>query len=141
VVLEEIDRDAIRAGALVATVIAAPAGAAQLLLDSRYGAEASAPLGLVILLAFAAGGYQAGKRSKARPLTDGALGAMLAFAVVQAVFLVLGALGAGDDQSVHPAAIVFSAMLATSCGIVGGQVGATRRRQADRRTSPDEVEE
>ena len=139
--LSEIDRDAIRAGAMVATAIALPAGVAQLVLDDRFGAQASAPLGLAILLAFAAGGYQAGMRSRARPLTDGALSAMVSFAAIQALFLVVGALGVGDDQSIQPAAIVFSGMLATSCGIVGGQVGATRRRKADQQTSGNEPKE
>jgi putative membrane protein (TIGR04086 family) len=119
-----VDLRAVLVGAGVALAISVPfALVGGLVLDDR------SPDGLVFLFVAAVlagtgvGGFVAGSRQIDFPLTHGALAALAAFAVAQAVSATVD-LTQGDDVS--PLAVVFNAMLATSVGLIGGLVAARR---------------
>ena len=71
----------------------------------------------VVLAGLAAGGFVAGSRRPEAPLTHGILAAVVAYAVVQGIGLVVN-LARGDDVSL--VAIVFNAGLAAAMGLLGG---------------------
>jgi predicted permease len=120
-----LDARAVGAGAVLAVVIALPAA----LVGEAAADGDDDPSGLVllcfivVLLAFVAGGWLAARRAPDAPYSNGAVGALAGFAVIQ-----LGGVVANivQDESVRPASIAFSALLATASGLVGALV-ATRR--------------
>jgi small basic protein len=79
------------------------------------------------VIGFLAGGYVAGFRRPDTPMAHGAVAALAGFAVSQAVSAVLQVV---RDESVSPVAVVFNALLAANIGLVGGILGAKRRRAA-----------
>ena len=78
---------------------------------------------LVIVAAFAVGGWMAGRAGTESPLRDGALAAFLAYAAVQVVGVVR-VLVAGDD--VDAVKIVFNALLAACLGAIGATFAQRR---------------
>ena len=120
-----LDPRAVGAGAVLAIVIALPAA----LVGEAAADGEDDPSGLVllcfvvVLLAFVAGGWLAARRAPEAPFSNGAVAALVGFAVIQ-----LGGVVANlvQDDPVRGASIAFSALLATASGLVGALV-ATRR--------------
>jgi predicted permease len=120
-----LDPRAVGAGAVLAVVIALPAA----LVGEAAADGEDDPSGLVllcfvvVLLAFVAGGWLAARRAPEAPFSNGAVGALTGFAVIQLGGVVANLL---QDDPVRGASIAFSALLATASGLVGALV-ATRR--------------
>ena len=120
-----LDVRAVGAGAVLAVLIALPAA----LVGEAAADGDDDPSGLVllcfivVLLAFVAGGWLAARRAPDAPYSNGAVAALVGFAVIQ-----LGGVVANlvQDEPVRAASIAFSALLATASGLVGALV-ATRR--------------
>ena len=132
---DSIDGAAVVRGAVAGAVIALPAAIVQNLApaDSSLRGLALA----VILVALGWCGWVAAKAAGARVIVHGALAALAAFAIVQTIGVVLR-VARGDV--VHPVAIAFTALLSTSCGMIGAELGSRReqRRLAEQDDSPDE---
>jgi predicted permease len=120
-----LDLRAVGAGALLAIVIALPAA----LVGEAAADGDDDPSGLVllcfvvVLVAFVAGGWLAARRAPEAPYSNGAVAALVGFAVIQ-----LGGVVANlvQDDAVEVASIAFSALLATASGLVGALM-ATRQ--------------
>lgn len=115
-------------GAAVALVIAVPPAAfaqVQADRDALEGSNWVLALFAVVLVAFMAGGWVAARRGPASPLANGALAALVAYAVVQG-YGIARRLADGDD--IRWVGIVFAALLAVSCGTVGAIVATIRER-------------
>lgn len=131
--MDVLDRRALIAGTLTALAVIVPVT----LLGELVGAG-DEDTNLVfaflvpVLIGFGAGAYVAARRAVAGPLTNGALAAVAAFALVQGLGLVRR-LVAGEPISL--ASIAFAAVLAYSCGLVGAVI-ATRRRPSSARRHP-----
>lgn len=128
-VLGDLDRRIVARGAAAALVLATPAAVASSLLadnEDRYRGVLSA-LTLVLLLAFALGGFVAGRESSDLPAKHGAAAAAAAFVVVQ-MLGVLSRLTRGDSLSA--VRIVSGALLAASAGIIGGLLATRRPRRS-----------
>jgi hypothetical protein len=129
--MDVLDRPALVAGTLTALAVVVPAT----ILGELAGAgDGESNLVFVFLLAvltgFGAGAYVAARRAETGPLTNGALAAVAAFAIVQGVGsarrLVVG-------EPISLASIAFAALLAYSCGLVGAAVARRRAGVADAR--------
>lgn len=83
---------------------------------------------LPVLAGFAVGGYTAARRAPEGPLANGAVAALVAFAVIQG-FGIARRLAAGAPLSVP--SLAFAAFLAYSCGLLGGAVAQHRRRSPE----------
>jgi putative membrane protein (TIGR04086 family) len=105
----------------MAAIVAVPAGIAQNL--AGRGSALTFPLFLAILLGLGFGGYVAGREAPDRRLIHGALAALAVYVVVQGVGIVLR-LARGD--TVSWIGIPFIALLALSCGVVGGYLAFRR---------------
>jgi hypothetical protein len=120
---------AVGAGAVLAVVIALPAA---LVGEAAVDGDED-PSGLVllcfvvVLLAFVAGGWLAARRAVDAPFSNGAVAALVGFAVIQLGGIVVNLV---EDEPVRGASIVFSALLATASGLVGALV-ATRRAPSE----------
>lgn len=120
--------DAIRAGALLAVLVAAPAGVlAQILADDGQRPALAGLLYLAVIVGFVLGGRRAARDQRDTPLVHGAVAALLAFAAVQGLG-VLRRLATGNPVS--PTGIVFAALLASTCGLLGGFLAARRHPAA-----------
>jgi hypothetical protein len=126
--LNRIEWPAARAGALVAIAICLPiAIAAQV---ASGGDDTDQPpivlvLYIAVLVGFVVGGRAAARRSVDAPYSSGGVAALGAFAAIQTVGIVTNALR-GDE--IRIANIVFNALLAYGCGLLGA--GSAVRRQA-----------
>jgi hypothetical protein len=120
-----LEPSAVGAGAVLAVVIALPAA---LVGEAAVDGDED-PSGLVllcfvvVLLAFVAGGWLAARRAADAPFSNGAVAALVGFAVIQLGGVVVTVV---EDEPVRGASIAFSALLATASGLVGALV-ATRR--------------
>lgn len=125
---------AVVVGALSAAVIVVPATVLNNFLVDDDTSDASGWVMLsflVILLGFFIGGLVAGDRERNTPLVHGAAAALLAYVVIQGLFLVK-LLITGDSVESW-IGVVFLALLAASTGMAGG-LGASwlqGRRMAD----------
>jgi predicted permease len=123
-----LDPRAVGAGAVLAVVIALPGA----LVGEAAADGDDDPSGLVlacfvvVLLAFAGGGWLAARRAPDAPFSNGAVAALAAFAVIQLGGVVANLL---QDDPVRAASIAFSALLATASGLAGAIV-ATRQTTA-----------
>lgn len=118
-------------GAATALVLAAPAALANVVLanqDPKPEALLNLTL-LVLLVGFFFGGALAGREAPSDATRHGALAALLAFVLVQAIGI-LGRLDRGD--SIKVGGIIFLGFLAACVGTLGALVGA--RRKAGRAT-------
>jgi hypothetical protein len=113
-----VEPRAVALGALTAVGIALPVGlVGQAVVESADTSSVVAFVFLVpILMAFVVGGFVAARRAGVGPLSNGALAALGAFAVIQGVGLVRRL---ASGESVAPASLAFAAFLAYSCGLVG----------------------
>ena len=120
-----LDPRAVGAGALLAIVIALPAA----LVGEAAADGDEDPSGLVllcfvvVLAAFVAGGYLAARRAPDAPYSNGAVAALVGFALIQLGGVIANVL---QDDTIHVASIAFSALLAIASGLVGALL-ATRR--------------
>jgi hypothetical protein len=122
-----VDGPAVRAGALAAGAICLPLAIVAQLVSG--GDDTDQPpivlvLYIAVLVGFVVGGRVAALRSTESPYSSGAVAALLAFVVIQAVGIVTNAVR-GDDIGI--ANIVFNAMLAYGCGLLGAGMVARRR--------------
>ena len=124
---------AVRAGALICLVIAAPAAiVSRLLADDDGGTDQSNWVFvalLVIVVAYLVGGGVAGRRSPDAPFVNGAAATFAAFVAVQVVGGVVRVIQ-GDGLS--PIGIIFNGLLAATIGIVGAGIAASRAARAER---------
>ena len=120
-----LDPRAIGAGAVLAIAIALPTA----LVGEAAADGDDDPSGLVllcfvvVLLAFVAGGYLAARRAPDAPFSNGAVAALVAFALIQLGGVVANLL---QDDPIQTASIAFSALLAIASGLVGALL-ATRQ--------------
>lgn len=121
---------AVAVGAGVALAICVPAAILAQVLDRAGTVDDDSSwllvLFVVILLGMGVGGYVAAVRRLDAPLTNGAVAALAAYLLVQAIGAVR-LLAAGDD--VTWAAIPFFALLAAAAGMAGGLVADRRARR------------
>lgn len=138
--VKTLDVRAVCFGALAAVVIALPLGLAGQIVVGDDGTDNSL-LSLVfllpILLAFMVGGFIAGRRAAAAPLTNGALAALGAFALIQGVGLVRRVVTGG---TISWTSLAFAAFLAYSCGLVGAGVAQRLRAGTGSRTGDTEAD-
>jgi predicted permease len=125
--LSRIDADAVRAGAVAAGAICLPLAIIAQLVSG--GDDSDQPpivlvLYIAVLVGFVIGGRVAALRSTESPYSSGAVAALLAFVAIQAVGIVTNALR-GDE--IRFANIVFNAMLAYGCGLLGAGMVVRRR--------------
>lgn len=124
-----VDPRAVAAGAGIALAICVPAAIlAQVLDDAGTASSGSAWLVVlsgVIVAGMGIGGFAAGRRRLDAPLSNGALAALAAYLLVQAVGAVR-LLASGDD--VTWAAIPFFALLSIAAGVTGALVADRRAR-------------
>jgi len=128
---EAVDTRAVARGALVGAAISLPAAIVQNVAPSDSSLRGLALA--VILVALGWCGWVAAKAAGDRTLVHGALAALSAFVIVQAIGVVLR-VARGD--TVHPVAIVFTALLSASCGMIGAELGY--RREQNRSAGHDE---
>jgi len=127
--MPRLERRSLLTGAAVTLALAVPPAVIGTLLsdDDLAGSNWVPVLFFWIVLAFLAGGYVAARRQPHAPQAHGGVAALLAYAVVQGVGVVRHLLA---DESISWLAIVFSALLATSVGTVGGMIAHGRRVRA-----------
>jgi putative membrane protein (TIGR04086 family) len=126
----QLDWRAIGLGAVVAIATTLPLAILGQLLSDYDDTGASGVVFLFFFLVLAGlvvGGYVAGTRRPAAPLTHGILAALIAYLLVQALGLVLN-VARGDDVS--PVAIVVNAGLAAAMGLLGGWIASWRTTAA-----------
>ncbi|MGH9136012.1 MAG: hypothetical protein ACRD0G_03070 [Acidimicrobiales bacterium] len=124
----DLDWRAIGIGAAVALAVAVPVNAVgAALLDEDSGWVFA--FALVGLAGFAAGGFVAASKRPDTPLTHGAVAAAVAYLLAQAVAVVVNL---ASDDDVNVVAIVASALLAASFGLLGGLVADRLAARADR---------
>jgi hypothetical protein len=121
---------AIAAGALVAVAICLPLAALSQVVAAGVTGDPPALILLLfvgVLAGFSAGGYVAAGRAPSAPYSNGALAAVAAFAAIQLVAVVTQTI---RGEPVAIASILFNALIAYSCGLVGSLL-------ASRRTTPE----
>lgn len=123
--MSEIDRGAVRAGALVTLAFLAPTAVAAWIIDAVTDIEGDDPLAAVlfvpVIAGFVLGGFAAGRRAPRTPFVHAVIAEVAAYAVVAAVALIRLTV-AGSD--IAPGAFVFNLFLATGLGALGA-VAAT----------------
>lgn len=114
---------AVALGAGVVLAIGVPvATVGSLLIDE--GSNAVFPLAGLVIAAFVAGGWLAGREWPASPLGVGAAAALIGCAVAQAVAIVVRIAG---DEDVRPGVVAANVGLAAVAGLIGGTLGARGR--------------
>lgn len=131
--MRDLNLRAIGRGAIITAVIAVPAGIAQNLIDRA--SSVSFALFLVVVLALGLGGWVAGRDEPTRALTHGGLAALTVYLAVQSLGIVLR-LARGEN--VTWISIPLVALLAVSCGVIGGYVAF--RQDVRRRTGADDAD-
>lgn len=118
------------AGALMCMVIAVPAVVAIAALTDDGSDDPSNWVFLALLaviIAYLLGGALAGRAVPAAPFINGSAASLLAFLLVQGLFIVLIVI---RGESFNVVALVFNALLAASFGTVGAWIGARWGRAA-----------
>jgi putative membrane protein (TIGR04086 family) len=125
-----LDPKAIAIGALVAAVITVPVS---LLAPENRDSTLNLILYVIIIAGLVLGGFAAGRQAPDFALSNGALAPLVMFLVVQG-FGVIRNLASGDRVNVF--AIIFNALLATSCGAVGGAIANRARSRPAGKEEP-----
>ena len=124
---------AVRRGAIVCLIVAAPAAViSRLLAGDDTGTDQSSWVFLALLAIVAAyllGGSVAGRIANDAPFVNGAAATLAAFVVVQVV-AGIALLVQGDGLS--PLGIIFNALLAATIGVVGAGIGVARANRGAR---------
>ena len=127
--LRQLDPRALADAIVLAAVIVGPAAAVSFLVVDRDADDGGGALSLVfialILVGFGIGGRRVARAGVVLPLTHGAFVGLLTFAAVQVLILVLSAI-AGNESEVRVASLAFSALLASSAGMIGASLGLRR---------------
>gem|GEM_PF-5036649 len=133
-----LDPAGVARGAVIALVIAIPAGIALRVVGPESGSQGL--LFLVVLIGFAIGGAVAASTNPDRYLTQASAASLVAVVV----FLIVGLVDrAVSGRSVNVVSLAFTALLAVSSGILGAELGERRRLRAaaasdDGEHEPDE---
>jgi hypothetical protein len=131
-VLAQLDPSALARGVLIALAVVGPAAGLSIALIDTTTDDGSGGLRLlfyvVILVGFGLGGWQVARTVTEVPITHGAFVGLLTFALVQAVVLT-GSAAVGRDGPVSAAALAFSALMASSAGMIGATLGLRRQRR------------
>ena len=128
--LESLNRSVVFAGALMCMVIAVPAVVAIAALTDDGDDDPSNWVFLAlfaVVTAYLLGGALAGRAVPHAPFINGSAASLLAFVLVQGLFVVL-ILFRGESFNV--VALVFNGLLAASFGTVGAWIGARWGRKA-----------
>ena len=119
-----LDVRAVATGAALAAVLAvAVASLGSAVTDD--GDDLSVAFAVAALVGFVIGGWVAGTRQPSAAMAHGALAALVAFAVVQAV---TGAMRLADDEEISAVAVASNAVLAAALGLSGGWLAERRGR-------------
>lgn len=113
-----VDLGAVARGAAVAVAISLPAALLGLVVvDDADNDNLVFAFLVAVLAGLGAGGYVAARRVPSAPLLHGAVAALVAFALIQGAGLIRR-VASGDSFSLT--SIAFAALLAYSCGLLGG---------------------
>lgn len=132
-----VDARAVGRGAAVGAALALPAAIIQNLVPSDSSVRSLMLAAIVLALAWC--GWVAAKAAGHDVVLHGGLAALAAYVIVQVIGVVLR-FARGD--AVHLVAIVFTALLSTTCGMIGAHLGLRRerRRLADQDDAPDSTD-
>jgi len=119
-----IDWRAVRAGAIVALVFAAPAAIVSAIVVDDDSGTVVFVFYVVIIIGMLAGGFVAGSKRPDTPLTHGAVAAATAYVIAQALAVLIKLAKGSDVRS--PAVYVFNLLLMASIGVVGGFIAERR---------------
>ena len=128
--MSALEREAVLKGAAAAIVVCLPLA---LLAEAIAGSDEDDPsrwaflLFFGVLVGFVLGGLVAARNALEYPYTNGAVAALVAFAVIQGVAIVVRVVG---DEPVRYVAVVFNGLLAYGCGLIGALAGARRAPRA-----------
>jgi hypothetical protein len=134
-IARKVNRNAAGIGATVSLAIAIPSLVAYRVYASVHGVGCNSNsvwwFEVLLIAAWAIGGYLAAERELATPLVHAALAAFLCYLVVGTISAVVVA-GAGRARTCgHEAPVwstlIFNALLASSSGVLGGLIAARRR--------------
>ncbi len=137
-----VDARAAAAGAVLALAVIVPVSVMVAILDHTAddGSSTGAALGMAgLLLAYAAGGWRAGRLAPETPLTNGALAGLGAFVLWVPIRIAIWAvrddpspLVGGRDPVFDVGSVFGAVVLAAAFGILGALVAARRARSSDR---------
>jgi hypothetical protein len=119
-----IDWRAVRAGAIVALVFAAPAAIVSAIVVDDDSGTVVFVFYAVIIIGMLAGGFVAGSKRPDTPLTHGAVAAATAYVIAQTLAVLIKLAKGSDIRS--PAVYVFNLLLMASIGVVGGFIAERR---------------
>jgi hypothetical protein len=124
------DLPSIGLGALVALAIVVPCG----LVIRGAGSGSAGLLFLGVVIGFGLGGAIAGRHSRDRYLTHGAIAGLVAVAA----YLLIGlADHVASGRSIRVVALIFTALLGVCCGMLGAGIGDRRQRRLDASGQPE----
>jgi hypothetical protein len=135
--VRRVNRNAAGVGAVSSLAIAIPSLVAYRIYASVHGVGCNSNsvwwFEVLLVAAWAVGGYVAAERELATPLAHAALAAFACYVVIGVLSAIVVA-GAGRARTCgHDAPVwstlLFNALLASSCGVLGGLV-AMRRKHA-----------
>ena len=126
-VLATIDRRAIGVGAVTAIAIALPVALVSQVVVDDADDPLSVPFLLLVMLGLGAGGYAAARHAPAAPYINGALAALLGWALIQAVGVVRMVI---TDEEFNVLSLLFVGLIAYSAGILGALVAERRTQRA-----------
>jgi hypothetical protein len=115
---------AVALGAAVVLGVGVPVATIGALLFDE-GSDAVFPLAALLVAAFVAGGWLAGREAPSSSVLVGALAALAGFGVAQAVSV---ALQVADDEDVRVARVAANLALAAAGGVVGALIAGRRAR-------------
>ena len=119
------DREAILKGAAAAIVVCLPLALVAAAIDNPDDQTPwVVPLVVGVLVGFAVGGFVAARNARDYPYSNGGVAALVAFAVIQGIGILVRVVG---EESVQYVAVVFNGLLAYGAGLSGGVAGARGR--------------
>jgi hypothetical protein len=121
-----LDRIAVLKGSAVAIVICLPLALASNVVHDHNADSSLLPLLFFAVAAgFGVAGFVAARSDADAPYSNGAFAALLGFAIIQGVAIVVRVVG---DEPIHVGTMVGNALIAYAAGILGAAL--TRRRAA-----------
>ena len=122
--MSAVDWRAVRLGAVAALALALPAGLIGAVVVNDDSNNGVFVFFVLIMAGMLVGGFVAGSKRPDAPLMHGAVAAVVAYVVAQALTLVVRLLDGSDLRS--PVVYVFNTLLMASLGVVGGLVAERR---------------
>jgi len=122
--MSTVDWRAVRLGAVAALALALPAGLVGAVVVNDDSNNGVFVFFVLIMAGMLVGGFVAGSKRPDAPLMHGAVAALVAYVVAQALTLVVRLLDGSDLRS--PVVYVFNTLLMASLGVVGGLVAERR---------------